>query len=153
MISGCPPDARITEVPLDLAFLMDASGSLYLDNYDKEKTFVKSVIDKQLIGRRQTRVSVMAYSKSATIHVKFDQYFDKESLKSAVDEIPYESLNTRIDRALILAKEQLFSAANGARPYSRKVSASGLPFVVIRIKFFWLIMQNRKRRKSWISFG
>eukprot|EP00795_Rhopilema_esculentum_P016249 gene16249-7628_t len=120
-LPGCPPDARINEVPLDLAFLMDASGSLYLDNYDKEKTFVKNVIEKQLIGRRQTRVSVMAYSKSATIFVKFDQYFDKESLKSAVDEIPYESSNTRIDRALILAKEQMFTAANGARPYSRKV--------------------------------
>ena len=100
---------------------MDASGSLYYDNYKKEKEFVKQVIDQQSIGRRQTRVSVMSYSTTATIHVRFDQYFDKASLRRAVDDIPYESLMTRIDRALALAKSKMFTEANGARPYARRV--------------------------------
>lgn len=100
---------------------MDASGSLYYDNYAKEKEFINQVIDKQTIGRTQTRISVMTYSKNAKVHVKFDQLFDKQSLKKAIEDIPYEALNTRIDRALALAKNEVFSEANGARPYAKRV--------------------------------
>ena len=109
------------EVPIDLGFLMDASGSLY-DNYDREKDFVNQVIDKQKLGSDKTRISVMSYSKNAKVHIKFDQFFDKTSLKAAVKKIPHESLNTRIDRALALAKSEMFTQASGARPYSRRVT-------------------------------
>lgn len=118
---GCNRETSTKEEVLDIAFMMDASGSLYGDNYSKEKKFVKQVIDNLNIGRGQTRVSVMTYSKNANVYVKFDQYFDKTALKSAVDGIPYEALNTRIDKALALAKTEMFSPANGARPYARRV--------------------------------
>ena len=118
-ISGC--DVVTKEVALDLGFLIDASGSLYNDNYNREKDFVNQMIDKQTIGGEKTRISVMSYSKNATVHIKFTDFFDKSQLKAAVKNIPYESLNTRIDKALALAKSEMFTEANGARPYARRV--------------------------------
>ena len=100
---------------------MDASGSLYYDNYDREKQFVNQVIDRQMVGNQNTRISVMSYSKNAKVHIRFDQYFNKTQLTAAVKNIPYESLNTRIDKALALAKSEMFTEANGARPYARRV--------------------------------
>jgi len=122
-LPGLPGCNVVTkEVPLDLGFLIDASGSLYNDNYNREKEFVNQMIDKQMIGGEKTRISVMSYSKSATVHIKFTDFFDKSQLKAAVKNIPYESLNTRIDKALALAKSEMFTEANGARPYARRVA-------------------------------
>ncbi len=101
---------------------MDASGSLYYDNYDKEKEFVKRVISLQNVAKGYTHISVMSYSENATLHVKFNDHYDTRSINDAVDKIPYEALNTRIDRALLLGKKEAFSTSNGARPYAKRVS-------------------------------
>ena len=119
-LAGCSADAQRTSA-LDLAFLMDASGSLYHDNYEKEKEFVRRVVDRQTIGRDQTRVSIMTYSKNATVHVKFNDYFTRQGIKDALNGIPYESQNTRIDRAMLKAKDEMFTTAFGARPYAKRV--------------------------------
>ena len=100
---------------------MDASGSLYYDNYGNEKEFVKKVIESQNIGKGLTHVNIISYSENATVHVGFRDYYNKQDLEDAVDKIPYEAKNTRIDKALLLAKSNSFSATNGARPYARRV--------------------------------
>ena len=105
----------------DYAFLIDASSSILPSEFDILKTFVKRVIDFLQIGPNQTHVGVIEYSRNASLQFNFSRSYDKREIKNFVEQVPHTAGITRIDLALKVASEQLFTPQEGMRDDSRKV--------------------------------
>ena len=103
-----------------MGFIVDSSGSLR-NEYAKEKDFVKQVAEGFGISQSGTRAGVVLFSQNAELHVKFDQYNKITDFQNAVDNLPLMGMTTRIDKALKVAYDQLFSMANGMRLKTSKV--------------------------------
>ena len=116
----CGPEGAFA----DYAFLIDASSSILPSEFDILKTFVKRVIDFLQIGPNQTHVGVIEYSKGASLQLNFSRSYDKREIKSFVEQVPHTAGITRIDLALKVASEQLFTQQEGMRDGSRKVTLS-----------------------------
>ena len=116
----CGPEGAFA----DYAFLIDASSSVLPSEFDILKTFVKRVIDFLQIGPNQTHVGVIEYSKGASLQLNFSRSYDKREIKSFVEQVPHTAGITRIDLALKVASEQLFTLQEGMRDDSRKVKLS-----------------------------
>jgi collagen type VI alpha len=101
---------------LDLGFILDSSGSVGQNNFERMKLFVKDLTDFYKLGSEETRVSVMTFSDSATIHIPFSRYFsDKNRFDTAVDRIQYISGGTATALALNMAYNDMFTSRYGAR--------------------------------------
>lgn len=105
----------------DYSFLVDASGSILPEEFVKLKQFIKGVVDYLSIGPALTHVGLIEYSRSAEVRINFTTSYDKEEIKKLVDEVPHTAGITRIDLALEVASNQLFTPTGGMRPNSRKV--------------------------------
>ena len=105
----------------DYAFLVDSSGSILEEEYRILKSFVTQVIDLLLIGENLTRVGLIEYSSTASLQFNFTQSFDKQEIKKTVEDLPQSFGLTRIDLALKIASQQLFTPEGGMRSLSRKV--------------------------------
>ena len=80
------------------------------------KNFVKDLTDFYKLGRDETRVSVMSFSNSANIHIRFSAYFsNKNQFNNAVDDIRYIGGGTATATALNMAYNYMFTSGYGAR--------------------------------------
>ena len=95
------------QAPLDLIFLLDASGSVGEDNYLKEKEFIKIVASRYELASTSS-AAVIPFSSQATNEVLLGSMRTALGFASAVDNIPYDALYTRIDLALRLAYDEYF---------------------------------------------
>ena len=101
---------------MDLGFVLDNSGSVGYNNFQRIKLFVKDLTDYYMLGPEETRVSVMSFSSSAYIHIPFSRYFlDKNQFNSAVDKISYTGGGTATAMALNKAYNDMFTSRYGAR--------------------------------------
>ena len=101
---------------VDLGFILDSSGSIGASNFEKMKSFVKDLTDHFKISQDYTRVSLMSYATTSTLHFLFSQqYATQQDLHSAIDSIPYSDGSTYTNLALVKAYTDMFNADNGAR--------------------------------------
>ncbi len=104
----------------DIGFVVDSSGSLRR-HYDKEKAFVKILSDTFSISADRSRAGVVVFSTTAELSVKLSDHKSGSAFKNAVDGLKLMNHTTRIDRALKVAKEQLFTRVNGSRARMAKI--------------------------------
>ena len=95
--------------PLDLIFLLDASGSVGKDNYVKEKEFIKIMASRYDLGAT-SKAAVIAFSSQASNEVQLGSMGTALSFATAVENIPYDARSTRIDLALRLAYDEYFAS-------------------------------------------
>ena len=69
---------------VDLAFVMDGSGSIGSADFERAKTFVDTVVAGFNIGENNTRVGVIQYSSSPRIEFYFHDHLDNTSLRDAI---------------------------------------------------------------------
>lgn len=103
------------DIPGDLVFLIDSSGSIYPEDYHKMKDFMKSVVQKSIIGKNEVHVGVMQYSTIQRPEFRLNQYFTKEQLSKAIDEMQQIGGGTHTGEA-IAQVSQYFDAQSGGRP-------------------------------------
>ena len=72
---------------LDLAFVMDGSGSIGYDDFENAKQFVVDMVEKLDIGKEKTRVGIIQYSDIPRIEINLNQYSSSDSLKEAISNI------------------------------------------------------------------
>ena len=100
--------------------MLDSSGSVGYNNFQRMKSFVKDLTDFYKLGPKETRVSVMSFSSSAYIHIPFSRNFlDKNQFDLAVDEIRYDDGTTATAIALNMAYNDMFTSRYGARGTGR----------------------------------
>lgn len=105
---------------MDVAFLVDSSGSLRKADFQKQKAFVKAAASTLDLDSGMAIAGSLVYSDIATVHQAFDKCNGTRSVLEAIDRIPYYGRTTRIDRALSLANTEMFSDSGGCRPYVAK---------------------------------
>ncbi|XP_068178959.1 collagen alpha-6(VI) chain isoform X2 [Antennarius striatus] len=114
----CSQDA-CKDIPGDLMFLVDSSGSIYPNDYQKMKDFMKNVIGKSLIGQNEVHVGVMQFSTIQQLAFPLNRYYTKRDLSKAIDDMRQTSGGTLTGEA-ITEVSQYFDAANGGRPDLRQ---------------------------------
>lgn len=98
---------------MDIAFLVDSSGSISRTNYLKEKAFIKAVAQSFGISKSQSRAALVLFSNSASVQIRFRDHASTNAFKAAVDGLRHERGKTRIDKALDVASRYVF-------PFARK---------------------------------
>ena len=100
---------------VDVAFLIDSSGSISGRNYRKVKTFVTNLAENFNISPRGSRAAAVLYSTGASTEIKFTDFTSSESFGSAVQQLQHQRGITRIDLALQRAYYDLFSPRADSR--------------------------------------
>ena len=113
---------NVCSLVLDIAFIIDSSGSIGGNNWIRMKRFVKSVVSKLDVGSSSTRIAAIAYSTNPKVVWRFNDYQDKDMVNRVLDNMAWQSGFTYTDRALLLAGNDLFQSFNGMRVNVTKVS-------------------------------
>lgn len=123
------PQYAATEVctsPVDLGFLIDASGSIGPKNFQKILQFVSKIVDAFAVGPEGTHVGVIYYADNASLHFDFNKFkgaeLTGENVIKEIEKIQATDGMTRIDLALELAHTSLFSAQGGVRMQKPKIA-------------------------------
>ena len=93
---------------MDVAFLVDSSGSISFRNFRKVKNFVVELASKFDISPGGSRAAVVVYSTRATTRIRFTDHSTYGSFANAVQSLRHERGYTRIDLALQRAYFDVF---------------------------------------------
>jgi len=103
-----------------VAFLVDSSGSIGRRNWVKMLQFLKDMVKAFNVGPDKTHIAIVAYSTAANLEFKFDRLKGSQITEAGynglIDRIRFQRGFTFIDRALILADQQVFQRSAGMRP-------------------------------------
>ena len=113
---------NVCSLGLDVAFIIDSSGSIGGNNWIRMKRFVKSVVSKLDVGPSSTRIAAIAYSTNPKVVWRFNDYQAKDMVNRVLDNMAWQRGFTYTDRALLLATNDLFQLFNGTRINVTKVS-------------------------------
>ena len=97
-----------------MIFAVHAPESLGPSNYRKQKEFVKKIATAMNIAPGRSRVALILYSNFATVSAELGSKTTLNSFNNLVDGLTHESGETRIDRALKLARS-LFDPSGATR--------------------------------------
>ncbi|XP_075993570.1 collagen alpha-6(VI) chain [Genypterus blacodes] len=114
----CSPDACKDSLG-DLIFLIDSSGSIYPQDYQKMKDFMKSIISMSVISQHKVHVGVMQFSSIQQLLFPLNQYYTKDALSTAIDDMQQIGGGTQTGEA-ITSVSRYFQAANGGRTHLRQ---------------------------------
>ena len=103
------------KIRADLGFIVDGSEDVGDVALAKEKDFVNAVVASFGISDDGTRAGVIAGGEAPNLAIKMNAHGDLSSLKAEIAKIRKAGDNMRVDKALLLAYDELFSASNGAR--------------------------------------
>lgn len=106
------------KVPLDIAFVVDASGSVGIHSFQLVKTFLKEFTHYFNVSVNESHFACLHYDHRVFKDFSFNdsQFYDPVALDSKLDNMTYPSGATLTDRALWVAKT-FYSRDNGARDY------------------------------------
>ena len=100
---------------MDVAFLVDSSGSISFRNFRKVKNFVVELASKFDISPGGSRAAVVVYSTRATTRIRFTDHSTYGSFANAVQRLRHERGYTRIDLALQKANLDVFGPRGKSR--------------------------------------
>lgn len=104
----------------DIFFALDGSSSIKTyENFQKELTFVKEVVDQIKIGPNEAQVGVLRFSTSASMQFYLDDYHDKVNLMKAIGGIKWNGGDTYTNKAIRMAQEE--GLKRGARQNVPKI--------------------------------
>ena len=118
----CPTACKAS---VDVAFIVDSSGSIGRRKWPLVLDFLKNVINELNVGPDGTHVAVVAYSTNAKLEFPFNAVSGDEisadEYGKRIDRIRFQRGYTYIDKALKLANEQVFVTSAGMKSDVPKV--------------------------------
>jgi len=111
--TGFTGDPQENDCDYDIGFVIDGSGSVGQWNWDLITDFLVQYGNDHISG--DTRIGVVTFGNDASVEVSFTTGSYRESFAAAAANIPYRNENTNTAAGLRVAREQLFTYANGAR--------------------------------------
>ena len=111
---------------VDLALILDASGSVGKKDYGKAKKFLQNLVGQISVSANEVRVGVIVYSNRAGTFIKLNKYFKVADLKRAIARLPYLGRATNTPAAIYHAIRLLTWKNYGGR--SNNVPNVGILF-------------------------
>lgn len=100
---------------VDIAFVLDASGSIRNERFPKVIDFVVSIIEELQVSQQDTRIGAVSYSDNAAPQFLLNTYNSKQDVQLAMRRIPFIGGRTNTASGLRHACNTIFNAANGDR--------------------------------------
>ncbi|KAL1788084.1 integrin alpha-D [Sigmodon hispidus] len=111
------PECPVQE--MDIAFLIDGSGSIHQSDFRRMKAFVKALMDQ--FASTSTSFSLMQYSNILKTHFTFTQFWSTSNPQSLVDPIVQLQGLTFTATGIQKVVKELFHSKNGAREDAKKI--------------------------------
>ena len=96
-----------------MAFLVESSESIPADGFQKIKDFIKDAVKYLLTIEGEQQVGVILYSNEATKQINFGQYQSVFDFNEAINNLPHEKGQARLDKALRFASSKVFTDDKG----------------------------------------
>ena len=109
---------------LDIAFIIDSSGSIGTSNWQRMKRFLKALVSKLDVSNSGTHIAAVSYSNNPKVVMRFSNFQGVDQVNRLFDEMRWQRGFTYTDKALLLADSDIFQTSNGMRPDVPKVSQS-----------------------------
>ena len=111
------------EYALDLGVIVDVSVSNGMSQLPAVREALQSLVDKFDISVKGTHMGLITFSKDAEMLFSFAdvEFQNKTAAKKRISEINHLHYQTRTDKALIMADQELFTEAGGDRPAKHDV--------------------------------
>eukprot|EP00111_Clytia_hemisphaerica_P009100 TCONS_00026700-protein len=101
---------------IDIAFLIDSSRSVTQEDFQRQKEFIREIVSEFPVGPEKSLVGVIKYGMGANVEIRFSDYTDEKMLLERVDRLQHSAATeSRLDEALQLAQDRLFTREAGAR--------------------------------------
>lgn len=97
----------------DVVFVVDSSSEVGLQNYNREKDFLKLIAKHLNLNPEKSRVSVVIYSSVARNDIKFGDYSNATMFDKAVEGLHYFGSGRKMDLGLREAAAVLKNARDG----------------------------------------
>jgi len=95
-----------------VAFILDSSGSVKVEDFNEGKEIVKKLVMDDLdIGRNKDRVALILFGAKSKLQARFGKYETPFKFRDVLDKLPKMNDRTRIDLALKVAKDEIFPNA------------------------------------------
>uniref|UniRef100_A0A8P4KC81 VWFA domain-containing protein n=1 Tax=Dicentrarchus labrax TaxID=13489 RepID=A0A8P4KC81_DICLA len=114
----CSPDI-CKDILGDVFFLTDSSESISDEDYKKMKNFMKSVISMSAVGQNELHVGVMQFSSNFKLEFPLNQYYSKEEMWKAIDNMKHIKEGTLTGNA-ITEVSKYFKETSGGRSNLRQ---------------------------------
>lgn len=106
---------------VDIAFVVDSSGSIGRSNWERMKRFLKALVSKLDVSPSATHLAVISYSTNPKVELRFNGFQDTDEVNRKFDDMLWQRGFTYTDKALQLADRDLFQTSNGMRSNVPKV--------------------------------
>ena len=106
---------------MDIAFVVDSSGSIGRSNWERVKRFLKALVSKLDVSPSATHLAVISYSTNPKVELRFNGLQDNDEVNRKLDDMIWQRGLTYTDKALQLANRDLFQVSNGMRSRVPKV--------------------------------
>ena len=104
-------------------------------SFSRERKFVIDMLKQFDLSREETNAGVIVYSLDPKLVIKLNEFYDLDEFEKALNarspwkkprqaykmKVKWMNHKTRIDRALVMAKSELFTGQNGNRAGVRDV--------------------------------
>ncbi|KAM6955520.1 collagen alpha-2(VI) chain-like isoform 1-T2 [Lycodopsis pacificus] len=89
-----PAVALCVQRPVDLVFLLDGSGRLGLDNFQRVREFLQKVVDRLTLANNKTdrmraRLALVTFAKAKEFHVAFGLTNNRPFINDGIRYLPY----------------------------------------------------------------
>ena len=118
----CCLDTCSQELKMDLGFVLDASGSVGLENYKLQLNFTKDLLQRVNVGRNKTHVGIINYSNDAETLTWLNTDYNLTEKLRQVDRAIYYGSGTNTAGAL-QRTDTVFSYSTGRRESEEGVTA------------------------------
>ena len=139
-----------------MAFLVDSSGSIGRRRWSLMIEFLKRVTNVFNVGPDGTHIAVIAYSTNAMLEFTFNTLsgaqITAEKYGNLIDTIRFQRGFNYIDKALIMAAEQVFTTSAGMRPGVSQVRNCTIIFYFLNIATVlsnWFKLDSAKKTPEY----
>ena len=137
--------------PVDVAFIMDASGSQE-NVFRNEKEIVIGLTKNMSIGvtKEKSKAALMHFSVLAEVDGLFGTYATAAEFQKAVKDLSFLGEQTRIDKALELASRDVFNKSSSSRHQIAVILTNGIQHSESQEKPKGLIEASRPLRNKGV---
>lgn len=108
--------------PVDLIFILDASGSIEFDNFQKMRLFVMDFVEEINVESGDARIGLILFSDNVRLEFHLNQYTNRLDIIEYIQSVPYSRGTTNTAAALQYVGNNMFTPQNGDRNNARNVA-------------------------------
>ena len=111
-------------------FVLDESGSIGLYNFKSMLSFVKDIVKKFVVNKKQIQFGLVTYSSGVDTDFQLNTYSDTQSILNALGRVGYSGGGTNTAGALQYLRTTSFSSMYGKK--------QDLKFIFDKKNYVWI---------------